>query len=121
MNPSGAKTQKTSSTGLNVGTWMPAEDEKLKEAVAKHGTRWVVVASEVGTRNGDQCAKRWNENLNPDLDHSPWCAVEVGLLIPYPLFAILAQSLHTVANHCCRTRIDCCCISLSSMGTTGSL
>ncbi|KAF4625525.1 hypothetical protein G7Y89_g12642 [Cudoniella acicularis] len=70
-----------SSVGLNVGTWMPAEDDRLKEAVAKHGPRWVVVATEVGTRNGDQCAKRWNENLNPELDHSPWCLVEDRLLL----------------------------------------
>ncbi len=77
MDSSTSKTPKQSANGLNVGTWMPAEDDRLREAVAKHGTRWVVVASEVGTRNGDQCAKRWNENLNPELDHSPWCPVEV--------------------------------------------
>ncbi|KAI0007212.1 hypothetical protein F4779DRAFT_619834 [Xylariaceae sp. FL0662B] len=66
---------------LHTGTWSPAEDGRLREAVAKHGTRWVAVANEVGTRNGDQCAKRWNENLNPDLDHSPWTAREDKLLL----------------------------------------
>lgn len=68
---------------LNVGTWMPAEDNRLKQGVAKYGPRWVVVAAEVGTRNGDQCAKRWNENLNPELDHSPWCAAEVYTTCQY--------------------------------------
>lgn len=62
---------------LNTGTWSPDEDERLREAVAQYGTRWVVVAAAVATRNGDQCAKRWNENLNPDLDHSPWTPQEV--------------------------------------------
>ncbi|KAL2871190.1 SANT/Myb-like DNA-binding domain-containing protein [Aspergillus lucknowensis] len=57
---------------MRKGTWSPAEDARLREAVAKHGTRWVSVASEVQTRNGDQCAKRWNGKLNPGLDHSPW-------------------------------------------------
>ncbi|KAL9031135.1 MAG: hypothetical protein Q9196_000811 [Gyalolechia fulgens] len=61
---------------VKTGTWLPAENTRLRQAVAKYGTRWVKVASEVGTRNGDQCAKRWNENLNPELDHSPWTPEE---------------------------------------------
>ncbi|KAL7626001.1 hypothetical protein AAE478_002770 [Parahypoxylon ruwenzoriense] len=66
---------------IKTGTWFPAEDARLREAVAKHGTRWVAVAGEVGTRNGDQCAKRWNENLNPELDHGPWTPEEEKLLL----------------------------------------
>jgi len=69
-----SRQQKLSKTG----TWLPAEDVRLCEAVAKYGTRWVRVAGEVGSRNGDQCAKRWNENLNPELDHSPWTPKEVS-------------------------------------------
>nr|POF03828.1 transcription factor myb52 [Quercus suber] len=61
---------------LNSGTWLPAEDHRLSEAVAQYGCRWVLVASKVETRNGDQCAKRWNEHLNPELDRSPWTAEE---------------------------------------------
>lgn len=80
MNSSRSKVQKISSKGLSVGTWTPAEDGRLTEAVAKHGPRWVLVAGDVGTRNGDQCAKRWNENLNPELDHSPWCPAEVNMI-----------------------------------------
>ena len=61
-----------SSTNLSMGTWMQAEDDLLTGAVAKHGPQWVAVARYASdTRNGDQCAKRWNENLNPELDHSP--------------------------------------------------
>ena len=57
-----------------------AEDTRLREAVTRSGTRWVAVAADVGTRNAEQCAKRWNDNVNPDLDHSFWSAEEVGLL-----------------------------------------
>jgi hypothetical protein len=60
-----------------TGTWSDTEDERLREAVAKHGPRWMSVAAEVGTRSGEQCAKRWNEYVNPDLDHSPWSTQEV--------------------------------------------
>ena len=66
---------------INVGRWSTAEDERLKEAVIKHGTRWIAVAPEVGTRNSEQCAKRWNDNLNPDLDHSFWSVEEVRALV----------------------------------------
>ncbi|KAI1408609.1 hypothetical protein F5Y13DRAFT_194083 [Hypoxylon sp. FL1857] len=66
---------------VNSGTWAPVEDARLRDAVAKYGRRWIVVAGAVGTRNGDQCAKRWNENLNPELDHSPWSSQEENLLL----------------------------------------
>jgi hypothetical protein len=79
MNTLRSKAQKEPSVVLKVGLWAQAEDDLLKDAVAKHGPRWAVVATEVGTRNGDQCAKRWNENLNPELDHSPWSVIEVRM------------------------------------------
>lgn len=60
------------------GMWLPAEDACLREAVTRHGTRWALVAAVVNTRSGDQCAKRWNEKLNPELDHSPWTPEEVS-------------------------------------------
>ncbi|KAI1372096.1 Homeodomain-like protein [Hypoxylon crocopeplum] len=68
-------------TGFNTGTWSPEEDERLRNAIVRHGTRWVLVAADVSTRNGDQCAKRWKENLNPDLDRSPWSPIEDKLLL----------------------------------------
>ncbi|KAI1495535.1 Homeodomain-like protein [Biscogniauxia marginata] len=68
-------------SGFNIGTWSSEEDERLRNAVVKHGTRWVLVAADVSTRSGDQCAKRWNENLNPDLDRSPWSPTEDKLLL----------------------------------------
>lgn len=61
-----------------TGNWGPSEDFRLRQAVSKHGPRWVLVAEEVGTRNGDQCAKRWKDRLNPELDHSQWSPDEVS-------------------------------------------
>jgi hypothetical protein len=63
---------------VNTGTWLPEEDQRLREAILKYGSRWVHVASDVGTRNGDQCMKRWNEKLNPALNHSSWTPGEVS-------------------------------------------
>jgi hypothetical protein len=92
---------------VKTGTWLPVEDERLRMAVAKHGTRWVSVAGEVGTRNGDQCAKRWSENLNPELDHSPWTQEEVSrvefrqtkvrLLSHHPIIPCVATTAHVQA------------------------
>ncbi|KAF2654188.1 hypothetical protein K491DRAFT_717360 [Lophiostoma macrostomum CBS 122681] len=65
-----------------TGSWSDTEDERLKVAVTKHGPRWTSVAAEVGTRNGEQCAKRWNDYVNPDLDHSPWSLQEDQRLLP---------------------------------------
>ncbi|KAK3389473.1 hypothetical protein B0H63DRAFT_556622 [Podospora didyma] len=67
---------------VNSGIWSAEEDQRLRDAVGKLGTRWLAVAIEVGTRNGEQCAKRWNDNVNPELDHSPWSAEEDKLILP---------------------------------------
>jgi hypothetical protein len=103
MNLSNTKTQYIPSGGLSVGTWTQPEDDRLKEAVAKHGPKWVVVATHVGTRNGDQCAKRWNENLNPELDHSP--------LHPAEVYIHRSRSLpYKFADRFYNARINYCCI-----------
>ncbi|KAK6844378.1 hypothetical protein PG995_014488 [Apiospora arundinis] len=65
----------------NRGLWSPVEDERLKAAVAQHGARWTTVAADVGTRNGEQCSKRWNDYLNPVLDHGPWSTDEDNTLL----------------------------------------
>ncbi|KAG6849594.1 hypothetical protein H0H93_007116 [Arthromyces matolae] len=54
------------------GGWAPDEDEKLVKGIEKYGTRWSLVASIVGTRNSDQCAKRWTDTLNPAIDRTTW-------------------------------------------------
>ncbi|RYP81219.1 hypothetical protein DL770_005947 [Monosporascus sp. CRB-9-2] len=46
-----------------------------------HGTKWTKVSEEVGSRNGDQCWKRWHDNLDPQIDHSPWTREEDAVLL----------------------------------------
>ncbi|KAK0637391.1 Homeodomain-like protein, partial [Bombardia bombarda] len=89
-------------TTVNTGMWSTPEDERLREAVARHGTRWVSVAADVGTRNGEQCAKRWNDYVNPDLDHSPWSADEDRILLP--LVALYGHNWKLMAQNFLQAR-----------------
>ncbi|KAJ5910785.1 uncharacterized protein N7473_000088 [Penicillium subrubescens] len=57
---------------FNKGAWTKSEDDRLRIAVQLHGTRWVNVAKDVGTRSADQCSKRWNQHLDPALVPSQW-------------------------------------------------
>ena len=61
---------------------MREEDEKLRQAVELYGARWSKIAEAVGTRNGDQCWKRWYDCLDPRIDKSPWTAEEVCQCCP---------------------------------------
>ncbi|KAK3941966.1 hypothetical protein QBC46DRAFT_381393 [Diplogelasinospora grovesii] len=61
---------------VRKGTWTPDEDARLRVAVDVHGTRWSKIAEVVGSRNGDQCWKRWYDCVNPDIDKSPWTLEE---------------------------------------------
>ncbi|KAI0919346.1 hypothetical protein AcV7_006108 [Taiwanofungus camphoratus] len=58
------------------GSWTSDEDERLFNAVQELGPKWAVVASRVRTRNSGQCAKRWNDALNPSIDRSGWSREE---------------------------------------------
>ncbi|KAF9033961.1 hypothetical protein BDZ89DRAFT_947523 [Hymenopellis radicata] len=62
------------------GAWAPDEDDRLVKAVQINGVRWSLVAAAVGTRNTDQCAKRWNDTLNPAIDRSVWTSETDDLL-----------------------------------------
>ncbi|KAJ5971626.1 uncharacterized protein N7479_001544 [Penicillium vulpinum] len=66
---------------LRKGPWETDEDMTLREAVAQHGRKWTLVAGEVGSRSADQCAKRWQHNLDPRLDHQRWTPKEDELLL----------------------------------------
>ncbi|KAL4999833.1 hypothetical protein BDV10DRAFT_183980 [Aspergillus recurvatus] len=73
----------TAGAKVKKGPWTEAEDSRLRKAIERHGTKWAVVASVVGTRLPDQCSKRWSHAINPDIDHSPWTPQEDELLIQY--------------------------------------
>jgi hypothetical protein len=49
---------------INQGKWTPEEDEKLTEAVTKHGSNWVPVAALVPGRTNTQCRHRWSKHKN---------------------------------------------------------
>ncbi|KAL4900548.1 Homeodomain-like protein [Aspergillus multicolor] len=66
--------------GSNKGHWTQDEDRALVDAVKTHGKAWTAVAKAVPTRNAEQCAKRWKQCLDPELDRSQWTETEVGLL-----------------------------------------
>ncbi|KAE9392974.1 hypothetical protein BT96DRAFT_887577 [Gymnopus androsaceus JB14] len=63
------------------GSWSPEEDEKLLNAIQKHGPKWTIVSTIVQTRNSDQCAKRWKDTLNPAIDRTSWTPAEDEKLI----------------------------------------
>ncbi|KAF1952294.1 hypothetical protein CC80DRAFT_452492 [Byssothecium circinans] len=67
--------------GLRKGQWAKNEDMQLARGVQQHGQRWTLVASVVGSRSADQCAKRWQQSLDPDLDRSEWREAEDNVLI----------------------------------------
>ncbi|KAI1324236.1 hypothetical protein F5Y16DRAFT_412151 [Xylariaceae sp. FL0255] len=67
--------------GLKKGAWNESEDNRLLEAVQKHSQRWTLVANDVGFRSPDQCAKRWQLKLDPNLEHRGWAVEEDELLL----------------------------------------
>jgi S-ribosylhomocysteine lyase LuxS involved in autoinducer biosynthesis len=51
--------------GKTAGRWKPEEDAQLIDAVKKHGTDWVAVATLVPGRADKQCRKRWTNTFDP--------------------------------------------------------
>eukprot|EP00644_Phytophthora_capsici_P007355 jgi/Phyca11/112116/e_gw1.21.285.1 len=61
--------------------WTQDEDEKLREAVGRHGERnWKSIAEEVPGRNHTQCLQRWTKVLAPGLVKGHWRPEEDDLL-----------------------------------------
>ncbi|KAK8868406.1 Myb-related protein B [Apiospora arundinis] len=63
------------------GTWDQDEDQRLMEAVGAVGKKWTSVSERVGSRNADQCAKRWQHCLDPSLKRSEWTPEEDAHLL----------------------------------------
>jgi hypothetical protein len=67
--------------GLKKGQWSKSEDHLLTHGVHRHGFQWTKVATCVGSRSADQCAKRWQQSLDPSLDRSEWREAEDSALL----------------------------------------
>lgn len=72
------RTISPSNDSHRIGSWSLSEDQRLRHAVDRFAMNWGVVARVVGTRNGEQCSKRWKNALNPHLDLGPWTNDEVS-------------------------------------------
>ncbi|KAI2801510.1 Myb- protein B [Blomia tropicalis] len=46
------------------GSWTPEEDENLRQMVKKYGSKWSIIAQNMGNRTSLQCRRRWNCKLN---------------------------------------------------------
>lgn len=79
-------------TNTNYGSWTDKEDERLHMAIGQHGTKWALVAQAVGTRSSEQCSKRWNDVLNPDLNRSPWTDEDVCIPLSPKHNSFLSES-----------------------------
>ncbi|KAH9924541.1 Homeodomain-like protein, partial [Fomitopsis serialis] len=80
-------------TIVSKGSWTSDEDERLCRAVDELGPKWALVANRVRTRNSGQCAKRWNDALNPTIDRSGWTREEDEQLL-----RAVEQQGHSWAN-----------------------
>lgn len=58
--------------GLRKGQWSRSEDQLLTHGVHRYGPQWTKVATCIDSRSADQCAKRWQQSLDPRLDRSEW-------------------------------------------------
>lgn len=57
------------------GPWSAEEDERLKIAVAAHGSSWVDVSACIPGRTNDQCRERWTDYLHPSISQT-WSPAE---------------------------------------------
>ncbi|XP_008791853.1 transcription factor MYB52-like isoform X1 [Phoenix dactylifera] len=64
------------------GHWRPAEDEKLKELVARYGPHnWNAIAEKLHGRSGKSCRLRWYNQLDPRINRNPFTKEEEERLI----------------------------------------
>ncbi|KAA3459695.1 transcriptional activator Myb-like [Gossypium australe] len=64
------------------GHWRPAEDEKLRELVERHGPHnWNAIAQKLQGRSGKSCRLRWFNQLDPRINRSPFTEEEEERLL----------------------------------------
>jgi hypothetical protein len=61
--------------------WLPHEDSKLIQQVARIGKNWAVIATHLPGRDGPGCRKRYVYYLEPNIYRGAWTPEEDALLI----------------------------------------
>jgi hypothetical protein len=63
------------------GSFLPEGDEPITSSVREHGEqRWSQIVTVLLERTSKQCRARWNDHLNPSINHGPWTADEDALI-----------------------------------------
>ncbi|KAM7205886.1 hypothetical protein V8F33_000716 [Rhypophila sp. PSN 637] len=65
---------------VTKGPWSQDEDKRLEDGVGLYGCKWNKVSEVVGTRQADQCSRRWHECRNPTISRSRWSLWEDNVL-----------------------------------------
>ncbi|KAG0308497.1 hypothetical protein BGZ98_007766 [Dissophora globulifera] len=66
---------------LRKGGWTEEEDHLLRTGVQKFRGQWSKIAERIQGRTDDQCAKRWRESLDPEIDRAAWTPEDDMLLL----------------------------------------
>ncbi|KAJ2890127.1 hypothetical protein IWW38_004303, partial [Coemansia aciculifera] len=84
---------------LHKGPWTSEEDALLRQRVMQFPSQWSRVAEGITGRTDDQCAKRWRESLDPEIDRGKWRPEEDRLLLDkYGEFGTQWQKIATFFN-----------------------
>ncbi|KAH7888000.1 Homeodomain-like protein [Phlebopus sp. FC_14] len=73
--------QHTLDPDIRRAKWTVEEDARLRMAVAAYGPSWVNVAAVLPGRHNDQCRERWNEQVHPAINKTPWTVEEDNKLV----------------------------------------
>jgi hypothetical protein len=92
-------------TGSRKRRFSPAEDDRLRASVGRHGTKhWDAIAIDVGNRTSRQCWDRWHFYLDPEIKKGEWTPEEEEYLISRvdelgQKWAIIGNELKRSANN----------------------
>lgn len=67
--------------GLVKGTFLPVEDDIIRECIANGVEKWSQIAARIQGRSGKQCRERWHNHLEPNLRQTTWDEEEDAILI----------------------------------------
>ncbi|KAK9895991.1 hypothetical protein P389DRAFT_143428, partial [Cystobasidium minutum MCA 4210] len=83
---------------VNRGAWTHEEDQALMDAVERfRPEKWVVIATQVGARNGKQCRERWYNHLSPDIKKGTFSAEEDEIIFHW--YSIVGSKWSEIAKH----------------------